>query len=173
MTLVVNLVRTVSSAKFVCCFCRNPWCDCRVTYKPKCNESTKKIQIINCGVTILIVSVFLVPFTNYDTAGAVDKMVDMFTQRIWQPYICQPNELKREIKKKLGWPNGGTSKNLGGHGPPNPPLESPLTPRGWWHHPNLKKVGINILPSCTHKQKNDIQNWKCFFDSKLLDLRNP
>jgi len=24
MTLVVNLVRTVSSAKFVCCCCRNP-----------------------------------------------------------------------------------------------------------------------------------------------------
>jgi len=42
----------------------------------------KKIQISNCGVTMLIVSVFLVPLTNYDTAGAVDKMTGMFTQRI-------------------------------------------------------------------------------------------
>jgi len=31
---------------------------------------------------MLIVSVFLVPLTNYDTAGAVDKMTGMFTQRI-------------------------------------------------------------------------------------------
>jgi len=28
MTPVVNLVRTVSSAKFICCCWRNPWCDC-------------------------------------------------------------------------------------------------------------------------------------------------
>jgi len=41
MTLVVNLVRTVSSAKFICCCCRNPWCDCtshthrNVTNQPK------------------------------------------------------------------------------------------------------------------------------------------
>jgi len=42
----------------------------------------KKRQIINCGVTILIVSVFLVPLTNYHTAGAVDKMAGTFTQRI-------------------------------------------------------------------------------------------
>ena len=85
MTLVVNLVRSVSSAKFVCCCCRSPWCDCHVTYIPKCNESAKKIQIINCGVTILtilIVSVFLVPLTNYYTAGPVDKMAGIFTQRI-------------------------------------------------------------------------------------------
>jgi len=37
--------------------------------------------------------------------------------------ICQPNELEREIKKK----SGGESKNLGGHGPPRPSLELPLT----------------------------------------------
>jgi len=41
MTLVVNLVRTVSSAKFICCCWRNRWCDCRVTHTPKCNESAK------------------------------------------------------------------------------------------------------------------------------------
>jgi len=32
MTLVVNLVRTVSSVKFICCWWRNPWCDCHVTH---------------------------------------------------------------------------------------------------------------------------------------------
>ena len=46
----------------------------------------------------------------------------VFSQkRIWQPCICQPNELKRESKKKTGWP----SKILGGHVPPRPPLELP------------------------------------------------
>ena len=29
-------------------------------------------------------------------------MAGIFTKRIWQPCICQPNEFKREIKKKLG-----------------------------------------------------------------------
>jgi len=32
MTLVVNLVRTVLSAKFICCCWRNPWCGCYVTH---------------------------------------------------------------------------------------------------------------------------------------------
>jgi len=41
MTLVVNRVRTVSSAKFISCCWRNPWCDCYVTHTPKCNESAK------------------------------------------------------------------------------------------------------------------------------------
>jgi len=41
MTLVVNLFRTVSSAKFICCCWRNPWCDCHVTHTPKCKESVK------------------------------------------------------------------------------------------------------------------------------------
>jgi len=68
MTLVVNLVRTVSSAKFICCCCRNPWCDWHVTLKPKCNESVNIGQIINWGLTILVVSVFPVLLTNYDTA---------------------------------------------------------------------------------------------------------
>jgi len=43
--------------------------------------------------------------------------------------ICQPNELKREIKKKLEGPNGVQAKIWGFHGPPRPPLESPLTIR--------------------------------------------
>jgi len=40
--------------------------------------------------------------------------------------VCQPNELKREIKKKTGGASRGPRKNLGGHGLPSPPLESPL-----------------------------------------------
>ena len=47
-------------------------------------------------------------------------MAGIFTKRIWQPCICQPNDLK--IKKKLG----GQSKILMGMVHPGPPLESPL-----------------------------------------------
>jgi len=37
----MNLVRTVPSAKFIfCCRC-NSWCDCYVTYAPKCIEPAK------------------------------------------------------------------------------------------------------------------------------------
>jgi len=43
-------------------------CEFYVTHTPKCNESAKLGQIINCGLTILIVSVFPVLLTNYDTA---------------------------------------------------------------------------------------------------------
>ena len=45
-------------------------------------------------------------------------MAGIFTKRIWQPCICQPNELKREIKKKTG----GQAKIWGAHGPLRPPL---------------------------------------------------
>jgi len=41
MTLVVNLVRTVHSAKFISCCWRNPSCDFRVTHTQKCNEPAK------------------------------------------------------------------------------------------------------------------------------------
>jgi len=40
--------------------------------------------------------------------------------------VCQPNELKREIKKKTGGPAGGQAKIWGGMAYPGPPLESPL-----------------------------------------------
>ena len=47
--------------------------------------------------------------------------------------ICQPNELEREIKKKLGGGNRGPSKNLGeAWATQAPPLESPLNlPISW------------------------------------------
>jgi len=54
-------------------------------------------QIINCGLTILIDSVLSLCRLRIMTqlrSGAVDKMAGIFTQRIWQPYICQLNELK-------------------------------------------------------------------------------
>jgi len=41
MTLVNNLVRADPSAKFICCYCRNPRCDCHATLTPKCNEPAK------------------------------------------------------------------------------------------------------------------------------------
>jgi len=133
MTLVVNLVRTVSLAKFICCCWRIPWRDCYVTHThtPKCNESAK----IRANYSLWLnntdcLSVFLcrLRISTRLRSGAVDKMAGIFTKRIWQPYIiCQPNELKREVKKKTGGPNGEPSKNLGCHGPPRPPLR--IAPR--------------------------------------------
>jgi len=57
-------------------------------------------------------------------SGAVDKMAGIFTQRIWQPCICHPNELKWEINIKL---RGGQAKIWGAIAHPGPPLESPLS----------------------------------------------
>jgi len=50
-------------------------------------------------------------------SGAVDKMASIFTKRIWQPCICQSNEVKREIKKKTV----GAKQKFGAYGPPSPP----------------------------------------------------
>jgi len=126
MTIVVNLVRIVSSAKFICCCWRNPWCDYQVTHTPKCNKSAKIGQIINCGLTILIVSLCYLCCLRITTqlrSGAVDKMAGIFTERIWQPCICQRNELKRAIKKKTVGQTVGQAKNWEGHGPSRtPPL---------------------------------------------------
>ena len=49
-------------------------------------------------------------------------MAGSFTKRIWQPCICQPNELKRDIKKKTGW----AKQKSGGPWPTQAPLKSPL-----------------------------------------------
>jgi len=57
MILVVNLVRTVSSAKFICYCWRIPWCDCYVTHRNAMSQP-KYGQIVNWGLTILIVSLF-------------------------------------------------------------------------------------------------------------------
>ena len=56
-------------------------------------------------------------------------MASIFTKRIWQPCICQPNELKREIKKKTGGAKRGAKQKSGeAIALPGPPLESPLAP---------------------------------------------
>jgi len=50
-------------------------------------------------------------------------MAGIFTERIWQPCICQPNELKREFKKKTEEAKRrAKQKTGGGHVPPRPPL---------------------------------------------------
>jgi len=69
MTVVVNLVRTVSLLKLICCCWRNRWCDCHITHTHRnVTNQPKYGQIINCGLTILIISVFPVLLTNYDKA---------------------------------------------------------------------------------------------------------
>ena len=58
--------------------------------------------------------------------------------------IRQPNKLKGEIKKKLG----GQAKICGGHGPPNPPLKSPLAASKWNYrinHAHLHTVPNYVL----------------------------
>ena len=97
-------------------------------------------QIINCGLTIPIVYLFSVcriRITTQLRSSAVDKMVDIFTKRIWQPYICQPNELQREIKKKAGGGKRGPSKNLGGHGPPTLRIAT-VSRKGCWQNKDCR-----------------------------------
>jgi len=100
----VNLVRTDPSVKFICCCWCNLWCDCNVTHTHWSVTSQPKYgQIINCRLTILIVSLFSLcrlRITTQRRSGAVGKMAGIFTKRIWQPCICQPNDLK--IMKKTG-----------------------------------------------------------------------
>ena len=40
-------------------------------------------------------------------------MASIFAKRIWQPCICQPNELKREIKKHTGGAKRGAKQTSG------------------------------------------------------------
>ena len=52
-------------------------------------------------------------------------MAGIFTKRIWQPFVCQPNDLK--VKKKTGGGGKrGDKQKSGGMPQPAPPLESPL-----------------------------------------------
>ena len=55
-------------------------------------------------------------------------MAGILQTRIWQPCICQPNELKREINKKKnrGGQTEDQAKIWGAMAHPGPPLESPL-----------------------------------------------
>jgi len=104
MTLVLNLVSTVSSAKFICCCWRNPWCDCHVTHTPKCYESAKYGQIINCGLTLLIVCF---PCAAYELRHSSDLALltkwPVFLQNAFgnRAYANQTN-LNGKWIKKLG-----------------------------------------------------------------------
>jgi len=40
-------------------------------------------------------------------------MAGIFTKRIWQPFVCQPDKLKREIKKKTGGAKRGAKQKSG------------------------------------------------------------
>ena len=53
-------------------------------------------------------------------------MAGIFTKRIWQPYNVNQTNLNGKLGKKLGGQTGGQAKIWGDHGPPRPPLESPL-----------------------------------------------
>jgi len=69
MTLVVNLVRTVfQRSLFAAVDAILRAISTSHTHAPKSNESAKLGQIINCGLTILIVSVFPVLLTNNNKA---------------------------------------------------------------------------------------------------------
>jgi len=81
----VALVGTVSSAEFICCCWRNPWCDCHVTHTPKCNDQTK----IRANYLKKYSSLFSLCRSRITTelrSGTVDKMANIFTKFIWQPY---------------------------------------------------------------------------------------
>jgi len=93
------------------------------THRNVTNQS-KYGQIIDCGLTILIVSVSLccLRISTMLRSGAVDKLAGIFTKHIWQPCICQPDELKREIKKKNGGCKRGANKKSGGAWPTQFPL---------------------------------------------------
>jgi len=45
--------------------------------------------------------------------------------------ICQPNELKREIRKKINGKTGGQPKIWGDHGPPSPLRIATACGSGW------------------------------------------
>ena len=90
-------------------------------------------QIINCGLTILTVSLFFpcrLRITTLLRSGAVDKMAVIFTKHIWQPYICLPNELERKIRKKTGGGKRGAKQKSGGSWPTQAPLRIATDSRG-------------------------------------------
>jgi len=56
-------------------------------------------------------------------------MASIFTKRNWQPCLCQPIDLKLEIKNKTG---GAKQKSGGAMAHPGLPLESPLSVSEHW-----------------------------------------
>ena len=90
-------------------------------------------------------------------------MADIFTKRIWQPCICQPNELKQEIKKKTGGAKQ-TSGEAMAH--PAPHSESPLygNPMGNvpWDGTGINCYGMGMGQiNMSHGQPENAWKLKC------------
>ena len=124
----MNLIRTVSSARFICCCWRNPWCDCHVTHTPKCGESAKILG--NYELWLRNTHYLCFPCAANELRHSLDMALLTKCRYYCKTHLAnlirQPNELKQEIEKKMGEPKGGQAKIWGGHDPPRPPLESLL-----------------------------------------------
>jgi len=119
MTLVVNLVRTVLSAKFICCCWRSSWCDFRVTHTPKCKSKYRqiiKLIIINCGLTILIVSLFSLcrlQNTAQLRSGAVDKSIFLQNEYFYKTNLPTSGVTRALNQGGQSFAEGGLSVTVG------------------------------------------------------------
>ena len=120
MTLVVNLVRTASSAKFICYCWRHPRYDCHVTPTPKCSESAKTGQIINCVLTILTVCF---PCAAYELRHSSDLSLLTKCPVFYKTHLAtlhMSTNLNGKLRKKLGGQTRGQAKIWGGMAHPGP-----------------------------------------------------
>jgi len=65
-------------------------------------------QVINCGLTILIVSLFSLCRLRIATqlrSGAVEKMTGIFPKAFANPTRVNQMNLNGKLRKKLGWPS--------------------------------------------------------------------
>jgi len=93
MSLVVNLFTTFLSVKFICCCWRNPLYDFCMTHPSNVMRQPKYRQImINCGLPILIVSLFSLWRLRNTTqlrSGTVEKSKwSVFLQNTSGKRIC-------------------------------------------------------------------------------------
>jgi len=92
MTLVVDLVRTVPSAKFFLLLLMQSLVrlSCH-THTEIFWDSQNTGKTINCGLTIIVsrFSLCRLRITTELRSGTVDKMGGIFTKRIWQPCLWE------------------------------------------------------------------------------------
>jgi len=135
VTLVVNLVRTVLQQSFFCCCWRNPWCDYHVTHTPRCNESAKIRG--NDWLWLNNTDCLCFPCAAYELQHSSDlalliKWPVFLHNAFGNPTYVNQTNLNGKLRKKLaGGANGGPNKNLGGHGPPRPPLRIATEHEHW------------------------------------------
>jgi len=132
-------------------------CDWHVTHTHRnvTNQPKYGKIIINCGLTILIVSLFCLGRLRIMAqlrSGAVDKMAGTFTKRIWKPCICQPNDLK--IKKKTGGYKWGETKMWGRAWPTRPSLRIVTDQNAW------SLIVAHFLSSATRHLQTTHSNYK-------------